>query len=186
MKKIVITVATYWPKTDGVQMVTQYQAEGLAKLGYKVTLITSEIDGCPHEENLNGVDVIRINAHNFYYWHKGDKKQYRSIVLKETTDAVALIAVCLQSFSADWILNVLPNIQCKKILYLHGMPDFKIHINNLNNLYNLVKTCFRNARWKLFYLRNNDKIMKFDAITHLFKYDNSYIYFQKKASKIII
>ena len=39
MLNIVFTAHTYYPNKDGVQMVTQYMAEGLAKLGHNVTVI---------------------------------------------------------------------------------------------------------------------------------------------------
>ena len=91
---IIFTVATYYPKTDGVQLVTQYQAEGLAKKGHKVTVITSKFEGKPDCEILNGVEILRVDAYNFYYWHKGNKKEYQNIVLKKTRNADALVAVC--------------------------------------------------------------------------------------------
>ena len=72
---IIFTVATYYPKTDGVQLVTQYHAEELAKKGHKVTVITSKIDGQTNREVHNGVEILRIDAYNIYYWHKGNKKQ---------------------------------------------------------------------------------------------------------------
>lgn len=180
---IIFTVATYYPKTDGVQLVTQYQAEGLAKKGHKVTVITSKLEGKPDCEIHNGVEILRVDAYNFYYWHKGNKKEYQNIVLKKTRNADALVAVCLQSFSADWLLDVLPQIKCKKILYLHGMPDFKVHISDFNNLKKLAKTTFRNIRWKYFYTVHLNQIKRFDAITHLYKNDNSYKYFLSKGYK---
>lgn len=180
---IIFTVATYYPKTDGVQLVTQYQAEGLAKKGHKVTVITSKFEGKPDCEILNGVEILRVDAYNFYYWHKGNKKEYQNIVLKKTRNADALVAVCLQSFSADWLLDVLPQIKCKKILYLHGMPDFKVHISDFSNLKKLAKTIFRNIRWKYFYTVHLNQIKRFDAITHLYKNDNSYKYFLSKGYK---
>ena len=41
--KFLITVATYYPLADGVQMVTQYTAEELVRLGHEVTIITSTL-----------------------------------------------------------------------------------------------------------------------------------------------
>lgn len=38
--KILISAFTYWPAVDGVQNVTQYQAEGLAARGHDVTVLT--------------------------------------------------------------------------------------------------------------------------------------------------
>ncbi len=177
---IIITVATYYPKTDGVQLVTQYQAEGLAKKGHDVTVITSRIEGYPDNEVHNGVKILRVSAYNFYYWHRGNKKEYQNTVVELTKNADALIAVCLQSFSADWLLDILTQIQCRKILYLHGMPDFKIHISDCKSIKKFAKTAFRNIRWKLFYTTHLNQIRNFDAITHLFKNDNSYQYFSSK------
>lgn len=180
---IIFTVATYYPKTDGVQLVTQYQAEGLVKKGHKVTVITSKLKSSPDYEVHNGVEIVRVDAYNFYYWHKGNKKEYQNLVLEKTKAADALVAVCLQSFSADWLLDVLQQIKCKKILYLHGMPDFKVHLSDCSNLKKLAKTIFRNIRWKYFYTVHLNQIKKFDAITHLFKNDNSYKYFSKEGYK---
>lgn len=180
---IIFTVATYYPKTDGVQLVTQYHAEELAKKGHKVTVITSKIDGQTNREVHNGVEILRIDAYNIYYWHKGNKKQYQELVLEKAKEADALVAVCLQSFSADWLLDILPKIACRKILYLHGMPDFKLHISDFKNLKKLLKTVFRNIRWKYFYTVHFNQIKEFDAITHLFKNDNSYQYFSKRGYK---
>lgn len=180
---IIFTVATYYPKTDGVQLVTQYQAEGLVKKGHKVTVITSKLKSSPDYEVHNGVEIVRVDAYNFYYWHKGNKKEYQNLVLEKTKAADALVAVCLQSFSADWLLDVLQQIKCKKILYLHGMPDFKVHLSDCSNLKKLAKTIFRNIRWKYFYTVHLNQIKKFDAITHLFKNDNSYKYFSKGGYK---
>ncbi|MBS6677514.1 MAG: glycosyltransferase family 4 protein [Clostridiales bacterium] len=177
--KVVFTVATYYPKTDGVQFVTKYQAEGLVKKGFEVVVITSRIDGVPIEEKVNGVLIKRVDAFNYYYWHRGSKRQYQNTVLSEVKNAKALIAVCLQSFAADWLLDILDEISCKKILYLHGMPDFKIRLSDCKTIKQTAKTIFRNIRWQIFYSMNLCKIKDFDAIIHLFKNDNSYKYFSK-------
>ena len=181
--KIIFTVATYYPRMDGVQMVTQYQAEGLAKKGHEVVVITSCFDGLEKTEVHNGVQIVRVDAFNYYYWHKGNKKEYRDTVLTYTKDADALIAVCLQSFSADWLLGILDQISCPKILYLHGMPDFKVHMSDFRSMLNVAKVIFRNARWGFFYKTNFKRICKFDAVTHLFVNDNSYTYFEKHGYK---
>ena len=178
--KILFTVATYWPKTDGVQMMTQILAEGLVALGHDVEVVTSKIEGKPDTEIHNGVEITRTDAYNYYYWHKGNKTKYEQLIINKANESDALVAVCLQSFSADWLLDVLDDIKCKKILYLHGMPDFKLHKESFSSLLVLAKTIFRNLRWKLFYEANIEKIKKFDYITHLFYKDNSYDYFKLK------
>lgn len=186
--KILITTATYWPRTDGVQMVTQYQAEGLAKLSHDVTVVTSLVPDYPIQEEHNGVKIHRVDAYNFLYWHKGNKKEYRRTVLDYAKESDALIAVCLQSFAADWLLGIMDAIPCKTFLYLHGMPDFKMHWKQNKGLYNVAKTAFRNIRWGTFYKMHWRQIIKFGKVSHLFYNDNSYRYFSRNGydSNVVI
>lgn len=177
--KIVFTVATYWPKQDGVQMVTSYHAETLVKKGHEVVVITSRVANAPDREIHNGVHIVRAEAYNYLYWHKGDKQDFQKIVLEESQNADALVAVCLQSFAADWILPIIKDISCQKILYMHGMPDFRLHRSDFISIYNVAKTIFRNIRWSYFYKRNWAKIKQFDAAIHLFLNDNSHRYFKE-------
>lgn len=176
--KILFTVATYWPKTDGVQMMTQILAERLVKIGHEVWVISSKLEGQPELDIHNGVNIIRMDAYNYLYWHRGNKKEYQQFVINKSKEVDAVVAVCLQSFAADWLLDILDEIKCRKVLYLHGMPDFKLHKEQCSNLLVFIKTIFRNYRWKGFYKRNANKIKKFDYITHLFYRDNSYNYFK--------
>lgn len=177
--KITITVATYWPRLDGVQMVTQYHAEELAKKGHDVTVITSITENHPKEEIHNGVKIERMDVYNKGYWHIGNRKAYEERLIKAGQTDDVLVTVCLQSYAADWALGIMDKIKCRKVLYLHGMPDFKLHKQDFTSLYNVCKTIFRNARWGLFYKTHWKRIMKYDAVVHLFKNDNSYSYFQK-------
>lgn len=177
--KVTITVATYWPRLDGVQMVTQYHAEELVKKGHDVTVITSKIKECPDSETHNGVKIERIDAYNKGYWHIGNRKAYEERLIKAGQTDDALVTVCLQSYAADWALGIMDKIKCRKVLYLHGMPDFRLHKQDFTSPYNACKTIFRNIRWGSFYKTHWKKIMKYDAVVHLFKNDNSYTYFQK-------
>ena len=43
--KIVFTTHTYYPEKNGVQVVTEYLAEGLAKKGHEVHIITEMLSG---------------------------------------------------------------------------------------------------------------------------------------------
>lgn len=181
--KITLTVATYWPRLDGVQMVTQYHAEELAKKGHEVTVITSKVKDFPDSEIHNGVRIERMDVYNKGYWHVGNRKVYEERLIKagETNDV--LVTVCLQSYAADWALGVMDKIKCRKVLYMHGMPDFKLHKQDCTSVYGTCKTIFRNLRWGLFYKSHWKKIMKYDAVVHLFKNDNSYSYFKKNGFK---
>lgn len=177
--KITIVVASYWPLLDGVQMVTQYHAESLAQKGHEVSVITSCIEGRSDSESHNGVEIIRIPVYNKGYWHFGDRNQYESRIIEAGIKQDVILAVCLQSYAADWMLAIMDKVKARKVLYLHGMPDFKLHREDFVSFYNVAKTLFRNMRWWLFYKSHWYSIKKFDAVIHLFKNDNSYSYFER-------
>ena len=175
--KITIIVASYWPCLDGVQMVTQYHAEGLAKKGHQVTVLTSKMPNTENSEIHNGVLVERMDAYNRLYWHFGNRKAFERRIIKAGEESDVILAVCLQSYAADWMLGVMDQVKCRKVLYMHGMPDFKLHREDCSSLYNVAKTLFRNIRWKYFYTMHWKQIKKFDAVVHLFENDNSFSYF---------
>lgn len=113
--KIFITVDSYYPDKNGVQYVTQYQAEGLASLGHEVTVIASNNQNSyQNEDEHNGVKIIRIDAYNKNMFHYGDQKRYQMCVIEQSNKSDVMMNVCLQSFAADWILPVLDKIKCKK------------------------------------------------------------------------
>ncbi len=59
-KKILITLYYYHPYVSGVSINAKRVAEGLAKRGHKVTVLTSRFDKTlPQKEVINGVEVIR-------------------------------------------------------------------------------------------------------------------------------
>ncbi|MDE5757172.1 MAG: glycosyltransferase [Allobaculum sp.] len=159
-------------------MVTQYHAEELVKKGHEVTVLTSKIKGYPDSEIHNGVKIERMEVYNKGYWHFGNRKTYEDRLIKAGQTDDVLITVCLQSYAADWALGIMNKIKCRKVLYMHGMPDFKLHKEDYYSVHNLCKTIFRNLRWNLFYKTHWKKIMKYDAVVHLFKNDNSYTYFK--------
>lgn len=65
--RILFCVATYSPDKNGVQMVTQYQAEGVARLGHDVTVIISKHSNLKEDyEIYNNVKIIRIDAYKRY------------------------------------------------------------------------------------------------------------------------
>ena len=53
----------YWPHRTGLTLHAQYIAEGLAKRGHNVTILTSHfIDSLPREQTMNGVRVVRLRC----------------------------------------------------------------------------------------------------------------------------
>lgn len=177
--KIVFAVASYYPAKDGVQGVTQYHAEGLAAKGHKVMVVTSRRSGCVDKEIHNGVEIIRVEAFNKHLFHYGNKKEYRETILELTQDADALVAVCLQSYAADWLLSILDDIKIK-LLYMHGMHDFRWTKKDILNPKDIIKKIARDLWWGIFYSTQLKNIRKFNAIIHLHKSDTAFKYFEKK------
>lgn len=118
-RKIIILVATYYPLQDGVQFVTQYIAEGLARK-FEVTIVTSLQDGLEKRSEQNGVFIERYRAVRNPYTMEfvGEKRK----ILKRIRDydPDILIAVCVQTWCFDWIKKRLDRLPGRKILYTHG------------------------------------------------------------------
>lgn len=178
--KILFCVFTYYPNKDGVQMVTQYQAEGLSKLGNDVTVITSNHN--INNENIethNKVKIIRLDAYTHNMRDYGNKKEYQELIIEQSKINDIIIFVCPETWSTDWILPIYNKLQCKKVILFHGMYEF-----NLSNMrfvpYSIVKKIIGNIRWGIFYKRNLKKIKEFNGLIHLHEKDYSYQYFLHK------
>ena len=128
--KILFAVHTYYPDRNGVQMVTEYIAEGVAKQHDVEMLVgisnvkISDAQSYPEYEEHNGVKIHRIHAelsddHVFI----GDKDEYLRQVHREDIDM--LVVVCTQSWPFDWIVPELDRIKCRKVLYSHGFSAYR-------------------------------------------------------------
>lgn len=181
--KVVYAVATYYPQKNGVQNVTQKQAEALASRGYEVVVICGHKGSNCEEEMHNGVKILRVKAKNRYVLNIGDKKRFLSFVKKECQDADVLITVCLESFASNWLLDELPELPCKKILYLHGIANFETlkikQLGFVDYLYRLSKRIY----WKIYYSFKWRKIEQYDAIAHIHEHDGGLEYITKKGYK---
>lgn len=177
--KILFCVFTYYPNKDGVQTVTQYQAEGLVKLGHSVTVITSNHKN--HEngyESHNGVEIIRIDAYTDNMTDYGNKKEYQKLLIEQSKNNDIVICVCPESWPTNWAIPIQKYIKCKKIMLIHGMNEFDRFNKNMN-FYSLMKKIIGNIRWGIFYKKNMKNIKKFDGFIHLHEEDYSYKYFVK-------
>lgn len=177
--KIVFTVNTYYPLKDGVQAVTQYHAEGLVKLGYKVVVITGKHGTCKEEEYVNGVRIIRKDVYTKHAIHRGNKEEYRRTVLDECKDSNVMINVCTQNAFTDWVLDILDDINCKKILYMHGMIEFKWNKYNFTSLFRFTSKVWNNLRWRLYYFYMPKYMKKYDCIVNLHEFDDATEYCKK-------
>lgn len=180
--KLIFTVNTYKPNLDGVQFVTSYLAEGLAKKGHDVYLITKSFNRIetPTEETICGVKVIRKAIRTSHTFHLGNKKEYQEFIIKMCSDADCLINVGSQSPFTDWCFEIFDRIKIPKVLYLHSIWDFKYHKENFYNLRAFLFKTWANIRWGIYYKKNKKKFKSYDSIIQLHKKDYSYLYFLKK------
>lgn len=181
--KLVYTVAKYFPDTGGVQTVTQKQAEAFAASGHEVVIICgNKKDRCT-EETHNGVKILRIDAFNKIIMNLGNKKQFRNLVKKECEDADILITVCLLSFATNWLLDMLKELRCHKILYLHGISDFGQLVLKQIGILQFVYRKARMLYWKCYYARRWNYLKEYQAVVHIHEKDGSLDYFRRHKYK---
>lgn len=178
--KILFTVETYYPKRDGVQNVTGYLAEGLAKIGHDVTVITSNKDINKAEEVYNGVKIKRINLYTKYGLYFGEKKKYKEMLYDYSSSIDVLINVCTQSAFTDIVLTELSKYKCKKILYLHGIFDFKFSSLNFTSFASSINKIWKEFRWFFYYLFSKKYFQKYDEIIQIHREDYGNLFFQNK------
>lgn len=180
--RILFAVHTYYPDKNGVQMVTEYIAEGVAKqhdvemlVGISAVKI-NDTETYPEYEEHNGVKIHRIHAeladnHVFI----GDKEEYIRQVHREDIDM--LVVVCTQSWPFDWIIPELDSIKCKKVLYSHGFSAYREQYPFSQDLLGLHLNAFRDhVYWNKYYKECYKHLNRFDLVTYLSKSSSSYKY----------
>ena len=178
--KIVITVPTYYPKTDGVSIVTKYLAEGLVKKGHDITIVTSNKDIKDNNSEHNNVKIIRVNLYTRVGFYFGDKKTYYRIIDELLMKSDILINVCTQNAFTDLLLPRLKKYKCKKILYLHGMFDFRLCSHDFTNVRSIFNKIWKQIRWSIFYFKNRKNFMLYNIVTQLHKKEYGTYFFKKK------
>lgn len=175
--KILIAVHTYWPDNNGVQMVTQYIAEGLAKKN-EVMVVSELKDSYCRCEDFNNVHIERIKVSIKSGKFVGDRIKFYELIEEYGPDV--LISVCTQSWPFDWMLNKLDSFPGKKILYTHGfsglLRKYPIMQDLLRGRINALKYHWH---WKQYYKAAYKYIAKYDLVTYLSENNISYWYAQK-------
>lgn len=175
---IVIATWSYWPNSDGVQMVSQYQAEGLVKRGHKVSvLVKRSTDRMTEECVHNGVAIYSFCYKAFMRYEYGQKSKFQKKLLELTETADVFMAVGGQAFAFTWSCKILDRIPCRKVLFMHGMREPHINWKKLHDVKHLWKELLLTPYYNLFFKRHWKQMMKYDACCHLFKNDASYNYF---------
>lgn len=168
--KIMIAVHTYYPEHNGVQQVTQYMAEGLAK-NHEVLVLSNWYEGMQRAEVHQNVSIERVQAkRNLFHVFCGEKKVYIDRIRSYQPDV--LISVCTQSWPFDWVVRELDKLDCVKILYTHGYSECHKHYGTLDHLiHGRFGKAFNSVINRTYYSRAYRYIAKYDLVTYLSEVD---------------
>lgn len=150
--KILFTSFAYYPQTSGVPIVVQYLAEGLAKKGHAVGVVTRKNGhDFPDMENVNGVDIYRFDiGQTLTKKNTGDIEGYIKFVKEYDKDV--LVLECVQCHTTDILLEYLPEMKCKVVIHSHGGPG--VHQKFLKwdtNIKHSIGNTHNWFRWKKYY-----------------------------------
>lgn len=179
--KILYTVSTYNPHTDGIQFVTSYLAEGLVKKGHSVDLIAYEYPDLTDkkEEIINGVRVMRFPVKTVHMLHKGDKVGYQRYILDNQKNYDIMINVGSQTALTDWILPIIDKIKIPKVLHLHSVWEFKLRKTDFESFKSFASKALGYVRWGWYFFTSKSAFKKYDAVLQLHEKDYGYVFFKK-------
>ena len=149
---ILFTTFAYHPETSGVPIVVKYLAEGLARLGHKVSVATRKNGKqLPDYEVIDNVSVYRFSiGQDLYKRNTGDVDKYIQFVMDFQMDV--LVMECLQCHTTDVLLPYLSRIKCRKFLHTHGAPGILMKpIEWEGDLLHTIGHLHNWFRWKKYY-----------------------------------
>lgn len=178
--RILITSFTYFPDTNGVQNITEKQAEGLVKLGHDVTVISgSRSTQFKKKEIHNGVKIMRIHAYDEWMLHFGEKKKFQKYLIENSHKYDVMMNVCLESWSTDWVLPIVDKVKCKSFMMIHGISNMSWQRFHDYSIYGISRKVYGDIRWRLTFPFIWEDIKKYNAIAQLHENDYANEYFRK-------
>lgn len=183
--KIMFVVPSYWPSQDGVANITGYLAEGLASRGHDIVILTSAGNGglqkLPEQEKHAGVSIVRMRVQiHWPFVMKGrDAKSTPAEYLRliRTYQPDILIVVCSQTWTLDWILPSLRNLDCVKVFYSHGYSLWKEKYSYGGYLKKRnVMGAWGEYKCKAYYDRLYKYLRLFDRAIYIAEDNNSAVY----------
>lgn len=171
---ICILTSHYYPKTGGVEHITQQLAEGLAERNHNVCVLAA-LDGCSRSSSYNGVKIVRFDVCLKRGFPAGQKDEIQKYLLDCSDNFDVFVCVCIDAAIVLSAIPVIDKIKGKKILYMHGIQQFKpSDLFQKWGIYRLFYTIRIHYILKYF-----EYVLKsFDASIHLFQNDSSHAYFQ--------
>lgn len=186
--KILFTTFSFYPETSGVPVVVQYLAEGLAKKGHNVSVVTC-MNGHDYnvQETLNGVTIYRFNwGVNLFKNKYGEYQEYIKFVTEFPKDI--LILECLQCHTTDFLLPYLKYMNCKVVLHSHGGPGIHQKMFRWDtNITHSIGNTHNWFRWKRYYKSTLPSFSKYiDAILCLSLCASDLHYMKKHMKRVEI
>lgn len=186
--KILFTTFSFYPETSGVPVVVQYLAEGLAKKGHNVSVVTC-MNGHDYnvQETLNGVTIYRFNwGVNLFKNKYGEYQEYIKFVTEFSKDI--LILECLQCHTTDILLPYLKYMNCKVVLHSHGGPGIHQKMFRWDtNITHSIGNTHNWFRWKRYYKSTLPSFSKYiDAILCLSLCASDLHYMKKHMKRVEI
>ncbi|MBI2453282.1 glycosyltransferase family 4 protein [Candidatus Peregrinibacteria bacterium] len=113
---ILFVTEYYWPHLGGVELVFQKLAEGLARKGHRVTVVTIKLKNTKKKEVINGVNISRVSVPSFanrYFFTFFSIGQVWNLAKK----ADIIHATLYNAAFPTWIVSVLQ--KKKSVLTVH-------------------------------------------------------------------
>lgn len=183
--RIMIAVPSYWPSQDGVTNITSYLAEGLAAKGHEVFVLTSAGKGglqeLPEQETHKGVAITRMRIHTRWPLSiKGrDEKSTASVYWHyvQNYKPDVLIVVCAQTWTLDWLIPHLKELDCVTVFYSHGYSLWKDKYSYGECLKNRnIAGAWAEYKCKKYYDNLYQYIKLFDRAIYLSEQSNAAVY----------
>lgn len=156
---------TYYPKKDGVSIVTTYLAEGLARAGNEVFIATLNDENLPSQEFIHGVDIHRFNLSGSPTKSK-IKEQTAYIDFIKTLPVDVIIQVATQCITTDMLRPFLKELKAKsRILYTHGLSGKELKPFKLKgSLYHTVGNTIRWIQAQSYFKKLPSDLLLYDKI----------------------
>lgn len=186
--RVMIAVPSYWPSQDGVTNITSYLAEGLAAKGHDVFVLTSAGKGglqeLPEQETHKGVAITRMRIHTLWPISiKGrDERSTAGVYLEHVRkyNPDVLIVVCAQTWTLDWLMPHLKELDCVKVFYSHGYSLWKEKYSYAEYLKKRnVVGAWAVFKSKKYYGSLYQYIQLFDRAIYLSEQSNAAVYAEK-------
>lgn len=175
---IVITVSTYYPLKDGVQNITQFYAEELAKSN-SVIVVTELREELNYEEYHNGVRIIRLPVTSSRL-NSGKINDSDLNTLDDLySEADVIMNVCLQTTLTNISMRIIKKYKAYKVLYVHGISQFSFPNVPKVSCFDVTRWIYNNIYWRLYYVNIKKYLKLYDKCIHLHRFDSSYVYFNK-------